>query len=103
MRRHGARLAGFGPAASELDRSLKSFLYRRLYDNPVIVEERDRSVEALTELFDHYLRHPEAMPTQYVEQAQREPLHRVVCDYVAGMTDHYLLRQHAVTLGTPTR
>jgi dGTPase len=103
VRRMGTRLAGFSPAAAELDRALKSFLYRRLYDNPVIVEERDRSVEALTQLFDHFLQHPEAMPAQYAEQAQRDPLHRVVCDYIAGMTDHYLLRQHAAILTAAPR
>jgi dGTPase len=99
--RRTKRLAGFGPAAMELDRALKAFLHRRLYDNPAIVEERERSVEALEQLFQHYMQHPEAMPAQYVEQAQQEPLHRVVCDYIAGMTDHYLLRQHAATVATP--
>jgi dGTPase len=97
------RLAGFGPAATELDRALKAFLHRRLYDNPAIVEERERSVDALAQLFEHYLRHPESMPAQYAEQAQREPLHRVVCDYIAGMTDQYLLRQHAAMVGEASR
>jgi dGTPase len=103
VRQMNARLAGFGPAATELGRALKTFLHRRLYDNPAIVEERERSVEALAQLFEHYLQHPEAMPEQYAEQAHSEPLHRVVCDYIAGMTDHYLLRQHAALLGTPAR
>jgi len=94
IRRIKKRLAGFGPAAASLDKSLKAFLHRRLYDNPAIVEERERSVEALEQLFHHYVGHPEAMPEQYSEQAEREPLHRVVCDYIAGMTDHYLLRQY---------
>jgi dGTPase len=94
IRRIKKRLAGFGPAAASLDKSLKAFLHRRLYDNPAIVEERERSVEALEQLFHHYMGHPEAMPEQYSEQAEREPLHRVVCDYIAGMTDHYLLRQY---------
>ena len=101
IRRIEKRLAGFSPAAAALDKSLKKFLHRRLYDNPAIVEERERSVEALEQLFHHYMRHPEAMPGQYSEQAEREPLHRVVCDYIAGMTDHYLLRQHQTLLGAP--
>jgi dGTPase len=40
------------------------------------------------------LSHPEAMPEYFSEQAKHEPRHRVVCDYIAGMTDHFLLRQH---------
>jgi len=103
IRRANKRLAGFGPDGADLNRALKEFLHRRLYDNPAIVEERVRSVEALTQLFEHYMRHPEAMPPQYAEQAMREPLHRVVCDYIAGMTDHFLLRQHQALLGASAR
>jgi dGTP triphosphohydrolase len=39
------------------------------------------------------------MSKAYAELAQCAPKHRVVCDYIAGMTDHYLLRQHAELLG----
>jgi dGTPase len=79
---------------------LKKFLLERLYNNPAIVEDRERSIEALGELFKFYLDHPEAMPKFYTELAQRSPSYRVVCDYIAGMTDHFLLRQHADKLGT---
>ena len=55
---------------------------------------------ALDEFCDEfYLDHPEAMPKSYSEQAQHGPRHRVVCDYIAGMTDHFLLRQHQYLLG----
>jgi dGTPase len=102
IRRAPARLAAFGPAAAQQIAELKSFLYARLYDNPVIVEERVRSVEALGKLFRHYCEHPEAMPKYYFEQIQSRsagPPHRVVCDYIAGMTDHFLLRQLREVVG----
>ena len=73
---------------------MKMFLYRSLYDHAQIVEERDRSVEALDQLFHYYLDHPQAMPEYYSTLAESSPRHRVVCDYIAGMTDHFLLRQH---------
>ena len=41
------------------------------------------------------------MPKHYAELAQNEPRHRVVCDYIAGMTDHFLLRQCQELLGAP--
>jgi dGTPase len=94
IRRVPKRLAGFGPEAAEISRSLKQFLYRRLYDNPVIVEEREPSVDALEYLFRHYLSDPQVMPPHFARQAQQEPPYRVVCDYIAGMTDDYLLRQY---------
>jgi len=103
IRRLKVRVASLSPAAAELNASLKEFLHRRLYNNPAIVEERERSVGALERLFQHFMLQPEAMPVQYVEQAEREPLHRVVCDYIAGMTDHFLLRQHRELLGPPEK
>lgn len=101
IRRWPRRLAGFSPPVAEINSALKKFLYRRLYDHPTIVEERDRSVDALERLFRYYLAHPESMPQYYSELALREPPHRVVCDYIAGMTDHFLLRQHDQLLGLP--
>ena len=94
------RLAGFSDAQASISASLKQFLLRRLYDHPVIVEERERSVEALEQLFRYYLDHPEAMPEYFFEQARTEPRHRVICDYIAGMTDHFLLRQHGELVGS---
>jgi dGTPase len=88
------RLASFSEAQAKVSASLKQFLLSRLYNHPVIVEERERSVEALEQLFRYYMDHPEAMPEYFCEQARQEPRHRVVCDYIAGMTDHFLLRQH---------
>jgi len=88
------RFAGFSPAVATWNASLKAFLNRCLYDNPQIVEERERSVEALDQLFHYYLDHPQAMPEYYSALAERGVPHRVVCDYIAGMTDHFLLRQH---------
>ena len=89
------RLAGFSAHVAAENAALKKFLLARLYNNPAIVGDRERSVEALGQLFDFYLEHPEAMPKAYAELAQRSPRYRVVCDYIAGMTDHFLLRQHA--------
>lgn len=102
IRRLPKRLAGFSPEVAKSNNALKKFLYRRLYDHPTIVEERDRSVNALGQLFRYYLARPESMPEYYFELAAREPRHRVVCDYIAGMTDHFLLRQHRELLGVST-
>jgi dGTPase len=99
VRRFARRLAGFSPLVATGNAALKKFLLERLYNQPAIVVDRERSVEALGQLFEFYFDHPEAMPKSYGEAAQREPRHRVVSDYVAGMTDHYLLRQHRELLG----
>jgi dGTPase len=98
VRRHPMRLAGFSKAAGAANAELKKFLSTRLYSLKAIDEDREKSVLALDELFQFYLEHSEKMPESYGEQAKDEPLYRVVCDYIAGMTDQYLLRMHAEQL-----
>jgi dGTPase len=99
VRHFPRRLAGFSPKAAAENATLKKFLVERLYNDPAIVGDREQSVEALGELFQFYLDHPEAMPRSYTELTQASPRYRVVSDYIAGMTDHYLLRQHAYQFG----
>ena len=93
VRRQPHRLASFSPPIAKLNADLKRFLFAHVYSHPSIAEDRDRSVAALDALFSFFLDHPERMPQQYAGLAKREPTYRVVCDYIAGMTDHFLLRQ----------
>jgi dGTPase len=105
VRHQRQRLASFSPAMAKLNGDLKRFLFARLYSQPMIVEDRDRSVAALDALFSFFLDDPKRMPVQYSELALHQPPHRVICDYIAGMTDHFLLRQCHELLGisaTPT-
>jgi dGTPase len=99
VRAYPQRLAAFSPAVAEQNAALKRFLYAELYETADIVEERDRSVAALAELFDFYLQHPQRLPPFHANQTQSQSAHRVVCDYIAGMTDHFLLRQHRELVG----
>lgn len=99
VRRAPGRLARFSEEASRENRALKHFLNTHLYQHPAIVEDRDRSVRALGELFRFYMKEPQTMPEYYAEETRRLPRHRVVCDYIAGMTDGFLLRQHAQLVG----
>ena len=101
VRRHPSRLARFSDDAARQNASLKQFLGARVYSHPAISEERDRSVAALDALFCFFLDHPDRMPKHYSELAEEEPRHRVVCDYIAGMTDHFLLRRCRELLGAP--
>jgi dGTPase len=100
VRHHPKRLVTFSPEAAKQNGALKRFLFSHLYSEPAIAEDRDRSIAALDELFTFFVQHPERMPAQYAEQARQAPRHRIVCDYIAGMTDHFLLRQRRELLGT---
>ncbi len=99
VRSHPNRLAGFSESVAENNADLKRFLFKHIYDHPSIAEDRDRSVNYLEALFAHYLASPGSMPASYEELAQMESRHIIVCDYIAGMTDQFLLRRHLEHFG----
>jgi dGTPase len=86
------RLAAFTPDTAALDLQLKSFLRANLYSAPAIQEERTVSMAMIAALFELFLNHPERMPEPYLQATLERPPHRVVCDYIAGMTDSYFRR-----------
>jgi dGTPase len=88
------RLAQFSKKAADDNAALKKFLFTHIYDHPAIAEDRDRSVQCLEELFVFYLKTKGSMPPAHEELTVSAPRHIVVCDYIAGMTDQFLLKQH---------
>jgi dGTPase len=99
IRQAPKRLAGFSEEAAANNAALKRFLFAHIYNHPAITEDRDRSVKCLEELFAHYLEKPGSMPAFYEELAQTEARHVIVGDYITGMTDQFLLRQHREHFG----
>ena len=93
------RLAGFSESAARANVQLKRFLFNHIYSNPAITEDRDRSVCSLQDLFEYYVTSAPSMPATYEEAALATPRHIVVCDYIAGMTDQFLLRLHRERFG----
>ncbi len=98
VRRVSRRLATFTPQTRETSIALKRFLYQRVYSSNELNQERDRSRLAIAELFQFFLRNPEKFPSGYQQNSDR-PLHRVVCSYIAGMTDGFLTRTAQELLG----
>ena len=88
------RLAGLSAPVSEENARLKHFMIANLYSNPMITEDRDRSVECLERLFHFYLGEQDSMPPDHEQAAASTPRHIAVCDYIAGMTDQFLLKQY---------
>ncbi len=92
------RLAAFTSAARAASRELKRFLHRRVYSSPALDEDRRRSTAMMAELFGFFLEHPDRLPDSYREVAANEPAHRLVCDYIAGMTDSFFRRTYEQVL-----
>lgn len=86
------RLSGFTAETRALADQLRAFLHKNVYFSEPLVDDRRRSMAMIAELFEFYLNHPSALPENYIEAAETDALHRVVCDYIAGMTDGFLER-----------
>jgi len=94
VRRHTERLAEFSPPVEEERRRLKDFLYENLYYSPALAGEKEDAERITGELFAHWMEEPDDLPRNYREKAGREPLPRVICDYIAGMTDPFIYQQY---------
>ena len=82
------------PNVEKALKDLRSFMFERVYRNPVAKGEESKAKDMLQRLFDHYIRHPEDLPEDFQPQMSFEGLERTVCDYIAGMTDNYAVDKY---------
>jgi dGTPase len=94
IRRHPHRLAAFSPAVDAERKQNKDFLYENLYYSPSLADEKDDAERVVSELFAFWMKHPESLPHNYQDKAKEEGLPRIICDYIAGMTDHFIYEQY---------
>jgi dGTPase len=94
VRAHPERLVAFSSQVDSERRQAKQFLYKNLYYSRDLEPEKVEAERVVGELFEYWMRNPSALPGNYREKAASEPLQRVVCDYIAGMTDPYIVQQH---------
>lgn len=76
-------------------KGLREFMFKNVYSNPVAKGEEIKAKRMLTQLYNYYLYHIEEMPEEYIWliNVRKERPERVVCDYIAGMTDQYSVRK----------
>jgi dGTPase len=94
VRAQPERLVGLHPGIALENKRVKDFLYANLYSHQSVDAERKKIVRLMKELFAYFMAYPRNLPPSYFAKTVQEPLHRVVCDYIAGMTDNYLQEQH---------
>ena len=99
IRAYPERLVRMTAAAHETTRGLKAFLFTRVYSCRPLIEERERAMASISRLFRFYMENPGELPGGHLERTAEQPLHRVVCDYIAGMTDGFLRRTEQRLLG----
>jgi len=79
-----------------MNRELKTFLLERFYRHPRVIRMQKKAERVVAELFQAYVAEPAQLPLEVQARLEDgEDLHRVVCDYIAGMTDRFALQEYA--------
>ena len=96
VRKVGQNVAGFSPDLLEMNRQLKDFLMHSFYRHSRVMRMAGKAHRLLTELFSAYLEEPLQLPDDIQARIRRgpDPAERVVCDYLAGMTDRYAISEY---------
>lgn len=82
------------PACGEAMAKLREFMFEAVYYNPLAKGEESKAQDMIARLFEHYQTHPDELPPDYQDIRLREGTDRAVCDYIAGMTDHYAVAKY---------
>ncbi len=95
------RLAAFSAKIEAQRKEAKEFLYSHLYYSPELKRDKEQSAQVIATMFNFWLAHPEKLPATYRQEIESgsSSRARVVCDYVAGMTDNFILDQHRIFQG----
>jgi dGTPase len=94
VRQAGRRLVGYSPEMLGKVAELKEFLLREMYRHYRVVRMGDKAGRILRDLFGSLVGEPRQLPPHFQEQIERDGVPRVVCDYIAGMTDRFALDEH---------
>ena len=88
------RTIAFSPAMARRRAPLKRVLWDELYHHYRVVRMAHKAQRTLTALFEAYVAHPEQLPNTSRGRLGTEDPYRVICDYIAGMTDRYAIDEH---------
>ena len=95
VRRQTAPLIRYSDQLAVANRALRKFLYQNVYYHPRVAEVNQRACEMLRRVFEAYLADPDRLGEGAMRRVEKEGLHRTVCDYIAGMTDRYVMEEYA--------
>ena len=81
------------PGMQEAMQGLRSWLFEHMYLNEIPKAEEKKAQQLIASLYQYYLKHPDKLPEEYRRMIgqQGEKKERVVCDYIAGMSDSYAI------------
>ena len=82
------------PRVAEAMDALRQFMFERVYRNPVAKGEESKARDILKSLYEYYMRHPDQLPENFRPQLDFDGIERVVCDYIACMTDKFAIYKY---------
>ena len=88
---HPENLVSYSPEFKTKVRQLKRFLLDSMYHHYRLIRMQTKAERFVTGLFEAYATEPNMLPTEVKNKLDHAPLHRVITDYIAGMTDRYAL------------
>ncbi|MFC1783674.1 deoxyguanosinetriphosphate triphosphohydrolase, partial [Planctomycetota bacterium] len=94
VREGPGKIVELAPAGRERLTELEDFLMENVYQHEQVAAAQQRAGAELRYLFAAYLKDSSLLPGQYQQRIDELGRHRVVCDYLAGMTDRYCRRQY---------
>lgn len=94
LRKINYRLVDFSKEAKQLRKPLRQFLMQKLYHHYRVMRMSIKAKRFIRELFCEYAARPGQLPTEVQLKIPKEGVKRVVCDYIAGMTDRYCLDEY---------
>jgi len=94
VRKIPERVVRFSDKLNALRKPLKSFLMANLYHNYRVVRMSDKAYRFIKDLFEVYIENVEQLPFSQGKKLKKGNKYRVVCDYIAGMTDRYALDEY---------
>lgn len=95
VRRHATTVVQFSASMAGAVDGLRQFLHERFYRHHRLVRMDHKAKHIVSRLFAAYVNEPRLMPPRFAQRVDAQGAHRVVCDYVAGMTDRYCQREYA--------
>jgi len=96
VRNSKKKIISFSKKVVQKRKQLRTFLHSNLYEHYRVIRMADKAKRFIEDLFNIYIKKPQALPDESQLKLKTENKHKVVCDYIAGMTDRRALEEHKI-------
>ena len=86
---------GMAPEVASAMDGLRAFMFEHVYTNPIAKSEEVKAKDIIRSLFEYYSKNPMKLPADFIPQLDFDGMERIVCDYIAGMTDKYAIYKYS--------